>query len=218
MSEKIIRAVERDRLQQALPIYKELLNDIEKRPVLSWSTYLTRSLSFILFFAAIIVGILSVYVASTSSKNYGINFNLVDITDPYGPSPAIPTLKDYKPDKVKAYQNWIFRAGPGAQYNGVGGSTSGTIGPTDQQFKFVLPDDTVMDQIITITNASISEVTDDKTTHLPTNGPGAFPFPVHVIGPSIDLQIPKKTSRTFIYHDNGTHKGWFLVGQMDENP
>jgi len=213
MSDKIIELVKEDRIKKTLPLYNEILTDLDKKPSIDWKSWLFRSISFLTMFVALVLASISVYFSSTSSKHYGTNYVLVDVQNPYILNPQLPTITPYSPDASKALQDWVFRAGPGAQYNGIGGNSSGTPGSGDKQFEFDLPSSAPLDQIISVTNASISEIVQGSNNE-PTNGPGVHPFSIKVKFPSGNiLQIPKKSSKTFVFHMNG----WYNVGQMDEN-
>lgn len=217
MSEKIIRAVEQDRLKKVLPVYQEAIRDLTEKPTLNTFTYFIKSIPYLLFLAAITLASLSLYQTITSSNDYGNNFFLVDITDPYTINPIVPTLQNYQINKSKAYQEFVFRAGPGAQYWNVGGEKINNPAPTNtypkQYFNIHLPLIAKKDQIVVITNASISEIS-RGTDGNPTSNPGTTPYPVIVHFPNNQtLQIPKKSSKTFIYHKTG----WYNVGQMDQN-
>ena len=68
MSDKIIELVKEDRIKKTLPLYNEILTDLDKKPSIDWKSWLFRSISFLTMFVALVLASISVYFSSTSSK------------------------------------------------------------------------------------------------------------------------------------------------------
>lgn len=226
MSDLILKEVEKNRLNKLLPIYEEVLNDLESKPKTSYITLIFRSISFFLIFISIIFSCYAVYYAVNSSKKFGDQNVFVDIDFPYSnencqPVIVPPTLSEYSIDPNISFQNFIFRAGPGAQYYNIGGNPTPNTntsppcgGPyTPQYFYLNFPFLSKQDQIIKVTNASMRESLRDNTTFLPSqylSEPAPVILKVQDENFTRLYSVESNKTVTLIYRN-----GWYLVGTVD---
>lgn len=227
MDTSFFENLKKQRTEKLLNVYNEISTDLETtKPTLNITrTSILRIISFIILFISISFACLALFYAVKASKNFGTNFVLIDITDPYPTNcnsnlPTIPVLSPYTTDKLKSFQHWVFRAGPGAQYYGIGGTPNANANPqcpglyNPQRFQIYLHSDGKEGQIIKVTNASVKEVVMDNNTKLPSTYL-TTPSSINIFGvdpdPSIFYQLAQNKTIWFIYENNG----WYLLKTID---